>query len=199
MSLSASHKPHCATHRYGGGPCDCGTDLASSGPAGEIASNVLESLKAKDVLIRKLESERDLAIAHDTQPYPTAWAYEQTCKALHAQRERAEKAERECEAQKARAMRAEAERDKAVQVRIGYDRWLTGGVYHTTDEYQTMVVDKVNAKDAEITRLRAALESLASHDPFESDYEIHCGMRRMARQALTPAPDHAKGEANEAP
>ncbi len=28
--------------------------------------------------------ERDLAIAHDRQPYPTAWAYEQVCKALEA-------------------------------------------------------------------------------------------------------------------
>ena len=30
----------------------------------------------------KLRWERDLAIAHDRQPYPTAWAYEQACKAL---------------------------------------------------------------------------------------------------------------------
>lgn len=27
-------------------------------------------------------AERDLAIAHDRQPYPTAWAYEQACRAL---------------------------------------------------------------------------------------------------------------------
>ncbi len=30
------------------------------------------------------EQERDLAIAHDRQPYPTAWAYEQACKALES-------------------------------------------------------------------------------------------------------------------
>ncbi|MFD9248475.1 hypothetical protein [Streptomyces bottropensis] len=30
----------------------------------------------------ELRRERDLAIAHDRQPYPTAWAYEQACKAL---------------------------------------------------------------------------------------------------------------------
>ena len=29
------------------------------------------------------EKERDLAIAHDTQPYPTAQAYEKVCKLLH--------------------------------------------------------------------------------------------------------------------
>lgn len=26
------------------------------------------------------QEERDLAIAHDRQPYPTAWAYEQVCR-----------------------------------------------------------------------------------------------------------------------
>jgi hypothetical protein len=31
----------------------------------------------------ELRRDRDLAIAHDRQPYPTAWAYEQACKALH--------------------------------------------------------------------------------------------------------------------
>ena len=31
----------------------------------------------------ELRRERDLAVAHDRQPYPTAWAYEQACKALH--------------------------------------------------------------------------------------------------------------------
>lgn len=41
----------------------------------------------------KLREERDLAIAHDRQPYPTAWAYEQACKALNKWRERAEQAE----------------------------------------------------------------------------------------------------------
>jgi hypothetical protein len=41
----------------------------------------------------ELRRERDLAIAHDRQPYPTAWAYEQACKALRTHRERADAAE----------------------------------------------------------------------------------------------------------
>ncbi|MEY9995848.1 hypothetical protein ABIE67_007880 [Streptomyces sp. V4I8] len=41
----------------------------------------------------ELRRERDLAIAHDRQPYPTAWAYEQACKAREKHRERAEAAE----------------------------------------------------------------------------------------------------------
>jgi hypothetical protein len=30
--------------------------------------------------VDRLTEERDMAIAHDTQPYPTAWAYEQACR-----------------------------------------------------------------------------------------------------------------------
>lgn len=43
--------------------------------------------------VAELEAERDQAIAHDRQPYPTAWAYEQACAALEKHRKRAEKAE----------------------------------------------------------------------------------------------------------
>ena len=41
--------------------------------------------------VERLRAERDAAIAHDRQPYPTAWAYEQACRALgerHAEVER---------------------------------------------------------------------------------------------------------------
>ncbi len=37
--------------------------------------------------VEKLEAERDLAIAHDRQPYPTAHAYEQVCKALESNKQ----------------------------------------------------------------------------------------------------------------
>ncbi|WP_217235429.1 hypothetical protein [Streptomyces sp. AC555_RSS877] len=40
-------------------------------------------LAVADAEQAELRRERDLAIAHDRQPYPTAWAYEQACKALH--------------------------------------------------------------------------------------------------------------------
>ncbi|MBE3120155.1 MAG: hypothetical protein IMZ50_15550 [Candidatus Atribacteria bacterium] len=39
------------------------------------------------------ERDRDLAIAHDRQPYPTAWAYEQVCKARTEWQARAKQAE----------------------------------------------------------------------------------------------------------
>lgn len=47
------------------------------------------------------ERERDLAIAHDRQPYPTAAAYEAVCKARNKWQERAEAAKRELAAMKA--------------------------------------------------------------------------------------------------
>ena len=42
-------------------------------------------------LVQQLRRDRDSAIAHDRQPYPTAWAYEQACKALRKHQERAER------------------------------------------------------------------------------------------------------------
>jgi len=36
------------------------------------------------------ETERDLAITHDRQPYPTAWAYERACEALNKHKLRAD-------------------------------------------------------------------------------------------------------------
>lgn len=50
-------------------------------------------MAVRDGELERLREERDQAIAHDRQPYPTAWAYEQACKALHSWRERAETAE----------------------------------------------------------------------------------------------------------
>lgn len=57
-------------------------------------------MAVRDEELAKLREERELAIAHDRQPYPTAWAYEQACKALNEWRERAETAERDREQQR---------------------------------------------------------------------------------------------------
>ena len=40
------------------------------------AKAYIEKLEAD---VKRLETERDLALEHDTQPYPTAWAYEKAC------------------------------------------------------------------------------------------------------------------------
>ena len=56
----------------------------------------------------EVEQERDLAIAHDRQPYPTAWAYEQACAALEKHRKRADTAE-------ARIAELEATRPRVIE------------------------------------------------------------------------------------
>ena len=45
--------------------------------------------------VDRLIKERDLAVVHDTQPYPTAFAYEATCKALEESKLRISDLERE--------------------------------------------------------------------------------------------------------
>lgn len=56
--------------------------------------------------VERLTQERDRAIAHDQQPYPTAEAYEKTCAALHKHRQRANEAD-------AALVVCQQERDKA--------------------------------------------------------------------------------------
>jgi hypothetical protein len=56
-------------------------------------------LSAACDLIEALARERDLAVAHDRQPYPTAYAYERVCAVLEEKR--------------AALAQAEAERDEA--------------------------------------------------------------------------------------
>src|ERR1035437_7936571 len=46
----------------------------------EMAAQVQEAERLASLEISSMRYERDLAIAHDRQPYPTAWAYEQACK-----------------------------------------------------------------------------------------------------------------------
>ena len=45
--------------------------------------------------IAELEKERDLAISHDRQPYPTAQAYEKVCEVLHKTKAKVEQLEKE--------------------------------------------------------------------------------------------------------
>lgn len=72
----------------------------------EETRSEVDRLKAA---LERMTRERDLAIAHDSQPYPTADAYEKACAALHAA-----KAERD-------TLRAEGERLKARMPREPFD------------------------------------------------------------------------------
>jgi hypothetical protein len=61
--------------------------------SGPEAWSIREELHRQDERIEQAlaerdeaRHERDLAIAHDRQPYPTAWAYEQACATLEKTR-----------------------------------------------------------------------------------------------------------------
>jgi hypothetical protein len=71
-----------------------------------ITAAVIDVADAEQAELRR---ERDLAIAHDRQPYPTAWAYEQACKAREKHRERADAAEALVAAQRADILREAAD------------------------------------------------------------------------------------------
>jgi len=55
----------------------------SPGDANLVVGARNADLRALIARVRQAEAERDLAIAHDRQPYPTADAYERVCAALH--------------------------------------------------------------------------------------------------------------------
>lgn len=58
---------------------------------GEFEQDATDLMAVADAEQAELRRERDLAIAYDRQPYPTAWAYEQACAALHRKTEAIER------------------------------------------------------------------------------------------------------------
>jgi uncharacterized coiled-coil DUF342 family protein len=70
--------------------------LAQIKGAGAEDYGTVQDLVAAQAIAAQYEAmrvERDLAVAHDRQPYPTADAYEAACAALHKHRARADAAE----------------------------------------------------------------------------------------------------------
>jgi uncharacterized Zn finger protein (UPF0148 family) len=81
--MSADKCPKCGAvlidsdgwwHKY-----QCGTQVNEDDGYVRHSECRIAELRAE---LERVTKEWDLAIAHDTQPYPTAWAYEQACKAL---------------------------------------------------------------------------------------------------------------------
>ncbi|MEV4174008.1 hypothetical protein [Nonomuraea sp. NPDC049709] len=59
-----------------------------------LVGTMMSGIEAvRDHQLEQLRKERDQAIAHDRQPYPTQWAYDQACAALETHRARADAAE----------------------------------------------------------------------------------------------------------
>jgi hypothetical protein len=69
-------------------------DLAAKHEDFELIAAAVNALPALLDRLEAAERERDLAIAHDLHPYPTAHAYEKVCVALETAKKRAEAAER---------------------------------------------------------------------------------------------------------
>lgn len=88
----------------------------------KIRALVAELQTAARAQLAEARRERDLAIAHDTQPYPTADAYERACAALHKHRERADAAEAQLDQAEARGWAAAVE---ALRDDQRYERWWT--------------------------------------------------------------------------
>lgn len=93
-TLASKEEPWCHA-------CSPNISWADIADALDIMGDLLAALE-------RTERERDEAIAHDRQPYPTAWAYEQAVVALEKHRQRANKAE-------ARLETVDRERDQAHQ------------------------------------------------------------------------------------
>lgn len=102
----------------------------------------------------ELEAERDEAIAHDRQPYPTAWAYERACAALEKHRKRADEAEAELE-----KYRAEERRQLEWARHLARDDVRCPSCnlrYGERDQYGC--IEPARAHDYDAEELRAALE-----------------------------------------
>lgn len=59
--------------------CSCGARWTFANGDNGWNIHVENGLRAT---LAQVIHERDLAIAHDRQPYPTAWAYEQACRTI---------------------------------------------------------------------------------------------------------------------
>lgn len=96
------------------------------------------------------EQERDRAIAHDRQPYPTAWAYEQVCKARDKWQGRAEAAEKERD-----ELRAKYEVGGEARFIVKHSHsYGDGGPSHAEHHEQ------VNKYEAELARLTTRYQEL---------------------------------------
>jgi hypothetical protein len=127
----------------------------------EENARAIRAEKGWDEAINRAEAaemERDLAIAHDRQPYPTADAYETVCKARTHWQECAEAAE---------AALAQANK-RIAQLEHGYD----------------VLREALRTREADLTQANAALEIIAGERQCVDNL---MGDKDVAREALRRA------------
>jgi hypothetical protein len=113
------------------------------------------SLEKEELEARLAEAERrrDLAIAHDTQPYPTAHAYERVCAALNKSRE-------EKDAQSATISQMDSDnadlREKYNKLVVDHAEAVAG---ETEMQELESLRDQVLALQAHVERLREAMDA----------------------------------------
>lgn len=105
----------------------------------------LSSLRAR---LAEAERERDLAIAHDRQPYPTAEAYELVCAAMHKT-----KAERDA---------LLVQKEEAISVLQKMDRFMNENARLTKerDSLAAQLAATVKERDAALDKLKVAETAL---------------------------------------
>ncbi|MBW1779285.1 MAG: hypothetical protein JRL30_00960 [Deltaproteobacteria bacterium] len=53
---------------------------------GDPPKGAMSKYQELEAQLIRVKEERDLAVAHDWQPYPTAWAYSQACRTIERKR-----------------------------------------------------------------------------------------------------------------
>ena len=113
----------------------------------------------------EFRKERDLAVLHDRQPYPTAWAYEKACEAL-------EKAKKEIAAQ---------------VEQIGEWKAVTVALQSERDEWKDCAARRQERWAKRCAELRGSAVKKVCPKCEDTDYE--CEMCLGVGAALTPRPD----------
>ena len=137
----------------------------------------VERLRAETV---RLTEERDLAVAHDRQPYPTQWAYDQACTALEKHRQRADTAAAKWEAVESIIRRAADHGSPSVDVDD-----LLEATHNAVQQHAENLADQ--------TRLRSLTARPGSLTvDLEPPHELAVAMVEQAKQILGDAPNYTE-------
>jgi Domain of unknown function (DUF397) len=141
----------------------------------------------------RLREERDLAAAHDRQPYPTAEAYERACAALEKHRQRADEAEAEVHRLRQRLDEATRADDDDLWL-IAADEWVRQRTELVAD--RDTLAARLAQAELVVEALRPVVDAaVALVDDWANNRSTHGGPLREAVAAYQATPG---GEGTEA-